>query len=95
MKKTLQHATRCIVALSLGVACTLPAMAQSTTGSGTGSSTGTGTGLGTTSQTTTETRRDDPDYGWLGLLGLIGLAGLRGRKDDRTDVRHTTTGTTR
>ena len=84
MKKISRCASRYALELSLSLSCALPAMAQSTTGSGIETD--------TTSQSFADTRNDtdDRDYGWLGLLGLIGLAGLRGKKDYRTDVRHTT-----
>lgn len=68
--------------LALGLACTLPVAAQSTTGSGSAGTTAT---TGATRTTDTVERRDDGfDWGWLGLLGLAGLAGLR----RKPEVRH-------
>lgn len=83
-----------LVAFSLTVACSMPVMAQSTTGSSTG------TGGSTTGATSTQTtpdntpREKDRDYGWIGLLGLAGLLGLRRKHDDHT-VTRATTGTSR
>ncbi|MDB5930786.1 MAG: hypothetical protein JWR60_2493 [Polaromonas sp.] len=89
MKQISLRASRCAATFAMSLACALPVMAQSTTGSGTA-------GSGTASQASTDTRNDsdDRDYGWLGLLGLLGLAGLRRKTDDRTDV-HRTTSTSR
>ena len=78
-------ARRSVVVLSVCFACSVPAIAQSTTGGG---SSATGAGSGTT---TTRNAVDDRDYGWLGLLGLAGLLGLRRRPDDHKDVNHRTT----
>jgi hypothetical protein len=74
-----------LAALVLGVACALPAAAQ-TTGSGSSGASG------TSGSTTTTERREDRgfDMGWLGLLGLAGLLGLR-RKDDHAHRNTTTT----
>jgi MYXO-CTERM domain-containing protein len=76
------------VAISLGLACAVPAAAQ-TSGSA---------GAGQTSSMDANTRAEsgDRDWGWLGLLGLIGLAGLRRRRDpddhrfERTTTRRPT-----
>ena len=66
------------LALVLGLACAVPAVSQ-TTG-----------GTGSTSAPTTTSAPAAPvggdrdrgwDWGWLGLLGLIGLAGLRRPRD--------------
>ena len=60
------------VAVTLGVACALPAAAQ----------TSNGTPAATTGSTSTTVREDSRfDWGWLGLLGLAGLVGLRRRED--------------
>lgn len=87
-----------LAALALGAACTLPVMAQSTSGAGTGAGSA-GSGSAGTSRAAspdtrtmgsgpsvesgrTETRRDGDRD--LGWLGLLGLAGLLGlrRKHD-------------
>ncbi|AFY30543.1 WGxxGxxG family protein [Calothrix sp. PCC 7507] len=39
-------------------------------------------------RTTTYDRRDDFDWGWLGLIGLLGLAGLTGRRRDDEPTRY-------
>jgi hypothetical protein len=85
MKSFSFRARRSVVVLSVCFACSVPALAQSTTS---GASSGTGAGTGTT---TTRDTIDDRDYGWLGLLGLAGLLGLRRRPDDHKDVNRTTT----
>ena len=71
-----------LAVLTLGVACALPAAAQ-TSGSGS-------TSAGSTN--TTEPRDDDFDMGWLGLLGLAGLLGLKRKAPD--EVGHRTGNTT-
>jgi len=78
------RARRSAVILSVSLACSLPAFAQSTANGGSSA------GAGSTG-TTTSTRDDGRDYGWLGLLGLVGLLGLRKRPDDHRDVNRTTT----
>ena len=77
-----------LVAVSMTLACALPASAQNTaSGDTAAANTGTGT-------TTVQTERDDDrDYGWIRLLGLAGLLGLRRKHDDRHT--HTTTTTHR
>lgn len=70
-----------ILAFSLGVACAMPAVAQTSTGSTT-----TGAARAPTTVSTTD-RREDRDWGWIGLLGLIGLAGLMRKKDTHEDKR--------
>lgn len=72
-------------ALALSVAIlpiTLPASAQSDTGSG-------NTGENTQSQGTesAETGDRDFDWGWLGLIGLAGLAGLARKREEPTRYR--------
>ena len=57
-----------LLAAALGVACALPAAAQTSGTNGT---------TGTTDTATTQRTDGDRDWGWLGLLGLIGLFGLR------------------
>lgn len=42
----------------------------------------------TVPRTTTYERRNDFDWGWLGLIGLLGLAGLSGRKRDNEPTRY-------
>lgn len=56
--------------------CSLPALAQTGTGSG---GTTSGSGTADTGASRTDTTRQEPGFnpGWLGLLGLAGLAGLR------------------
>lgn len=85
-----------VLGLSMAlVPLTMPASAQ--TGSGTS---GTGTNnTGATTTTTTRTNDDNSfDWGWLGLLGLAGLAGLAGRNRHEEPTRYrdpnTTVGTT-
>ncbi|MBV0881508.1 WGxxGxxG-CTERM domain-containing protein [Noviherbaspirillum sp. L7-7A] len=89
--------SRTFAAVSLSLACTMPVLAQSTTGAGTDTSTGgtTGTNTGATStQTVSDTSREkDRDYGWIGLLGLAGLLGLRRKHNDHTVTRNTTSAT--
>jgi hypothetical protein len=64
------------LALVLGLACVVPAGAQTTGG------TGSTTAPSTTSSTTAPVGGDkDRDWGWIGLLGLLGLAGLRRPRD--------------
>lgn len=77
VKKIAKSGRSAALVLALGLAGSLPSMAQpSSSGSGSGSTTGTTT-------TTTAPVRDDRgfDLGWLGLIGLAGLLGLR-RKDN-------------
>jgi MYXO-CTERM domain-containing protein len=80
-------------AVSLGLACAMPAMAQD---SGSASSTTTPSttvqstpdtqsmGAGPDDMDTTARTDGDRDLGWIGLLGLAGLLGLR-RRHDRHD----------
>ena len=63
------------VALSLGLAVSLPVGAQQ---SGQGSS-GQNSSAG---QSTQSENRQDRDWGWLGLLGLAGLAGLMRKREE-------------
>ncbi|MBH8572506.1 WGxxGxxG-CTERM domain-containing protein [Nostocaceae cyanobacterium CENA369] len=67
-----------VLALSMSMPLTLPAKAQVTTSPGTN----------TVPRTTTYDRRDNFDWGWLGLIGLLGLAGLSGRKRDDEPTRY-------
>ena len=73
-----------LAALAIGLAVSMPLVAQTTAPSSQGGSTAsTGTG--------TATQEDDGfDWGWLGLLGLAGLAGLRRRDDGRMHTTSTT-----
>jgi MYXO-CTERM domain-containing protein len=76
--------------IALAAALSLPAWAQSTTGSGSTGSTASPTA---TTGTTTSTRRDEDredhgKWGWLGLLGLAGLLGLR-KPEHRVDTTRT------
>ena len=80
------------IAISLGLACAMPAAAQNASdGSSSGQSASTGssgqnasTGQSSPSDFNQSRSNDNNhDWGWLGLLGLIGLAGLR-RREDRT-----------
>jgi hypothetical protein len=76
-------ARRSVVILSVSLACSVPALAQSTPSGGPS-----GAGAGTATSTS-DTNREDRDYGWLGLLGLVGLLGLRRRPDDHKDMNRT------
>jgi MYXO-CTERM domain-containing protein len=78
-------ARRSAVILTVSLACSVPALAQSTTSQG---SSGSGAGSGTASAR--DTNDNDRDYGWLGLLGLAGLLGMRRRRDDHTGVNRST-----
>lgn len=78
-----------VLALTLGMACAVPAAAQTTNGATTGI---TGSTVTATDATTVRRDRDDGfDWGWLGLLGLAGLAGLRRRPEARDVPRTSTT----
>lgn len=82
---------RTFAAVSLSLACAMPVMAQSTTGTGGTAANNTGA---TSTQTVADTPREkDRDYGWIGLLGLAGLLGLRRKHDDHTVTRTTTSAT--
>ena len=94
MKQVSIPARNIFVAFALSAACTMPALAQSTTGTDTAAG-GSTTGV-TSTQTAPDTtnREEDRDYGWVGLLVLVGLLGLRRKHEDHT-VTRTTAGTTR
>lgn len=90
MIKIIRSSIRTVAVMSLSLACTLPVLAQSTTGSS-------GTGMNSsnnstpTGQTTGDAGRDGhSDYGWIGLVGLVGLLGLRRKPEHRVDVNRTT-----
>ena len=99
MKKLSQVAA----AATLGLACAMPVMAQSsstttspstTTSASTDSSTPSTTQMGAgPSEMRTERVDNDRDMGWIGLLGLAGLLGLRRKHHDhdRHDNLRTTT----
>ncbi|MFN6566099.1 hypothetical protein A6770_01365 [Nostoc minutum NIES-26] len=67
-----------VLTLSMAMPLTLPAKAQVTNPSRTD----------TVPRTTTYDRRDNFDWGWLGLIGLLGLAGLSGRKRNDEPTRY-------
>jgi hypothetical protein len=89
MKRFSSLAARTAAVVSLGLACALPASAQSSSTAG-----GTNSGPSVESRETNDNHRD---FGWIGLLGLAGLLGLRRKHDHRddparrTDARRTTT----
>lgn len=94
MNKILLSTIRCVGVVSMSLACTVPALAQSSTGSS-GSGTSVGNSSTTNGKTTSDTRSEERrDYGWIGLLGLAGLFGLRRKPEDRIDIQRTT-GTSR
>ena len=79
--------SKAAAALSLGIACAMPVMAQdsSTTQSTTTPATTQSMGAGPSDMQRVEVD-NDRDMGWIGLLGLAGLLGLRRKKhDDRHD----------
>lgn len=84
-----------VLALSLAVAPSLSASAQTSPGTTDPTAPGTTTTPDTTI-TTPDTTVDtadagedrDFDWGWLGLIGLAGLAGLRRQHDDRPTVTY-------
>jgi MYXO-CTERM domain-containing protein len=86
MNRIVSVAARTAAVVSLGVACALPAFAQSSTTTG-------GTNNGPTVETRRDANDDHRDFGWIGLLGLAGLLGLRRRHhhDDHIDTRRTGT----
>ena len=74
-------------------ACTVPALAQSSTGSGGSGGSGTSARHSSTTngKTINDTRYEDRrDHGWIGLLGLAGLLGLCRKPEDRTGIQRTT-----
>jgi hypothetical protein len=85
MINVFRSTVRTIGVVSLSLACAMPALAQSTTGSS-----GTGMSAGNGSTTSTTAREEHRDYGWIGLLGLVGLLGLRRKPEDRVDANRTT-----
>jgi hypothetical protein len=83
MKLTLSKAIG-VTALAIGLTVSsLPASAQTNSGTGT-------TGTNTTSAAPARTTEDhsDANWGWLGLLGLFGLAGLAGKKHNDAPVAY-------
>ena len=86
---------------TLGLACAMPVMAQSSSTTTSPSTTAPSSTVSSTPSTTmgagpSEMRRDtdnDRDMGWIGLLGLAGLLGLRRKHNDhdRHDNVRTTT----
>ncbi|MCC2675055.1 MAG: hypothetical protein K0R58_2002 [Ramlibacter sp.] len=94
----MKKVSQVVAILSLGAACAMPVMAQSTSSPASTSatpSTAQSADSSTTAPATAqmgagpETRGDDNDrdLGWIGLLGLAGLLGLRRKHhdDDRRD----------
>lgn len=82
-----------VLAVSLAVAPSLSASAQTGTGTTDPTAPGTTTVPDTTTTTPDTTVADtgedrDFDWGWLGLIGLAGLAGLKGRKHDEPTVTY-------
>lgn len=92
-----------VLTLSLAIAPSLSASAQTggTGGTGTGTTGTDTTGTGTTGTNirTNQAGDRDFDWGWLGLLGLAGLAGLARKNDDHAvryrDPNETTNPTSR
>lgn len=78
MTKLNQIAGACTASVLLAAA--IPAFAQSST-------TPRDTKANDARTYTTDTRKEDNNWGWLGLLGLAGLMGLKGRAhhDDKLD----------
>jgi len=77
-----------LLAAAVGIACAMPAIAQ-TPGTGGGGTAGT-TGGG--DATTTQRSGGYHNWGWLGLLGLVGLFGLR--RNHSNDMDRTRASTT-
>ena len=83
----MKKVTQAIAALSVGVACAMPVLAQDTSSSTTASSSPQTTsapdtttmGAGPGDAGMTREADNDRDLGWIGLLGLAGLLGLRRR----------------
>lgn len=82
-----------VLTLSMAILpLTLPASAQSDTGSGTTETAPSTTGDNMQSQGTDNTVAGeegdrDFDWGWLGLIGLAGLAGLARKREEPTRYR--------